>query len=257
MSQYFSSESLSVPGTSHQQNEDSIYIGEDYIVVSDGMGGCAFGDKASNIVVDCIRRGMEETYLDPEDEEDLRDRMFDMIKEADEEINNYIDIHPEADGMGATVLFLYYYEDKAYIAWCGDSRAFLYNPEKGVKSLTKDHSYVQQLVDDGMIGEDEVFTHPDNNLLSRYVGGGIDCDPEFKIYKLKEDDIIILCSDGLSGYGTPAEIKAVIESSSEIENITVRLKNMALSRGCDDDISIVAFKKKEREDSFISKLFGK
>lgn len=224
----------------HKKNEDSFVCGDKYIVVADGMGGEACGDVASDIAVSNISSYLEEFLPKIRTEEDIRKLTLSAISLADREIQEYIAMHPESDGMGTTVVILVHDEQNLYVAWCGDSRCYYYRPAEGLVSLTKDHSYVQQLIDEGRISEDESFSHPDNNLITRFIGGGAEtCQPEFVSVKIQNDGSVILCSDGLSGYCKIKEIERELKTDSKY-NISRRLLELAIRKGSDDDITIVS-----------------
>lgn len=224
----------------HENNEDCFVCGDKYVVIADGMGGEACGDVASGIAVSAILSCLEESLPEVRTEEGIRNLTLSAISLADREIQEYIAKHPESDGMGTTVVIMVHDEHNIYVAWCGDSRCFYYRSSEGLVSLTKDHSYVQQLIDEGGISEDEAFSHPDNNLITKFVGGGAEtCQPEFVSAKIQNDGSIILCSDGLSGYCKTKEIERELQTDSKY-NVSRRLLELAIRKGSDDDITIVS-----------------
>ena len=231
--------SATVKSRWHEKNEDCFICNDKYIVVADGMGGEACGEVASNIAISTISSCLDGHIEEARSEDDIRKLMFSAISRADGEILRYVASHPDADGMGTTVVIMVRREDNMYVAWCGDSRCYYYDPSKRLCSLTVDHSYVQQLIEQGKITEDESFTHPDNNLITKYVGGGEDtCTPEFVSSRIEDDGSIILCSDGLSGYCRTEEIERELQSDIHGE-LPARLMRLALSKGSDDDTTIV------------------
>lgn len=128
-----------------------------------------------------------------------------------------------------------------YIAWCGDSRCYCFNPNSGLRLLTKDHSLVQELIDKGEIKCEEAFNHPDNNIITRCLGD-VDADPEPEIltYKICEGDIFLLCSDGLCGYCKDSLIeKTMYRNYKNMELCQKALLKNALDTGGQDNISIV------------------
>lgn len=236
---YFVTNSISVKGRSHDVNEDSFICNDEFIVIADGMGGEACGDVASNIAIKTISSVLKENLQPEYSEKDYQNIAFHAISRADKEISKYVLSHPEADGMGTTVLLLIRNGRNLYIAWCGDCRCYLYQPHKPLSSLTVDHSYVQQLIDEKKITVEESYTHPDNNLVTRYVGGGEEsCRPDFITSCLKDDSVVILCSDGLSGYCRSEEIRKEIDSSN-LKDLPEKLVKLAVEHGSDDDITIV------------------
>lgn len=232
MKRGFVANSFTVKGRSHEVNEDRFYIGKDFVIVSDGMGGENCGEVASDIAVKVISKILKKTNLQHLDAKSAEKLMTGAISEADRSINAYQDSYPEALGMGATVIVAVFSGDNLYLSWCGDSRGMIFSDGK-LRMLTKDHSLVQQLVDEGKLKQEEVLTHPDNNIITRYLGGGEKyCVPEFSSIKWKKGDEVILCSDGLTGYCPADRIGASGKSAEE-------LKELALASGSEDDITIV------------------
>lgn len=253
--------SVSTKSRHHPKNEDSYICKSNYIIVADGMGGEACGDVASKITISVVSAWLDEHLKSMCSDDQIRDLAFRAIANADAEISNYIEAHPDADGMGSTIVLLIYKNDRLYVAWCGDSRCYHFSGSSKLMSITKDHSYVQQLIDQGAITIAESFTHPDNNLITHYVGGGNDtCVPEFTSVSLTDNEFIVLCSDGLSGYCNSEEIENEIRNTP-FERLHNNLLNLALRSGSDDDITIVTIKLKKtvskvRMISRLKALFG-
>lgn len=173
------------------------------MVVADGMGGMNAGEVASDIAIKTVT-----SYFSPERmaETSFRDSrarckyLEQVVEAADEAIKNDARSDKEHEGMGSTIILAWLCDDEICLTWCGDSRAYLFRPGKGFWQVSKDHSYVQGLVDDGKITIDEAFDHPYGNIITRSLG-----DPEkrakadSKVFPVFEGDIFMLCSDGLSG----------------------------------------------------------
>lgn len=236
---YFSVYSSVRQSAFHQRNEDAFYVGDNFAVVADGMGGEACGDVASAIAVESIRNFLSGHELAGMTALAAEELMFGAISHADSQIRDYIAAHPGSAGMGTTLLLAVCDTENLHVAWCGDSRCFLFNGGR-LASLTKDHSLVQELMDDGLITAEESFTHPDNNVITRYVGGGKDaCRPEFVTRAISDGDIYILCSDGLAGYCRPEEIRNRISSNTHRRNLSAELIALALEDGSQDDITVL------------------
>ena len=147
---------------------------------------------------------------------------------------------PETLGMGTTIVICWLLKDLVYVAWCGDSRCYIYNNESGLKALTTDHSWVQELVDRGDISEEEALHHPDNNIITRGLG---DFDrnaiPDIITHPITSNDIILLCSDGLCGYCDNQTIESIVkEHQSNLNRCCNKLINTALKSGAEDNITI-------------------
>lgn len=227
-------------GKCHKSNEDAYFIGGDYLIIADGMGGECNGDIASGIAVKTISEVFEESLADADTGEDVRSLSFEAIRQADSKISEYINRNPESDGMGTTVIIAVRKDDRLYVSWCGDSRCYAYN-NGSLRSITKDHSYVQELIDAGEISEEQSFSHPDNNLITRYVGGGPgSCVPDFLFYDMSGSDIFVFCSDGLSGYCNNDAISELMAYNTRPDKLSDQLLDLALRHGSDDDITILA-----------------
>jgi len=136
------------------------------------------------------------------------------IVEADEAVKTYAKKHREAEGLGSTIVLLWLLENKAYCAWCGDSRIYRFNPNNELTRLSHDHSYVQSLVDDGKISEEEAFDHPDGNIITKSLGdNGSKADPELRVYDIYQRDVFMLCSDGLCGLLRDSEINEILSTN--------------------------------------------
>ena len=230
---------VSVKSPFHENNEDACFVSDSLIIVADGMGGESSGDIASRIAANAMVSSLKGIDTDSLTPDEVRNLMFAAISRADREISDYIGAHPDSFGMGTTVLAAVIADGKVYIAWCGDSRCFLYT-DGHLKSLTKDHSYVQELIDRDELSVEDSFTHPDSNLITRYVGGGEDtCLPEFTTHATKEGDTYIFCSDGLSGYCPSGDIENCIRANSRTQDLPSELLSLATGHGSDDDITIV------------------
>lgn len=182
------------------------------LVVADGMGGMNAGEVASELVVEGIKKKFSQI---PDsilgNEADILKFIRDAIVESDESIKQYAKQHREAEGLGSTIVLLWLLGDKAYCGWCGDSRIYRFNPNNELVRLSHDHSYVQSLVDEGKISEDEAFDHPDGNVITKALGdNGNKADPELKAYDVYQRDVFMLCSDGLCGLLQDSEINRII-----------------------------------------------
>ena len=173
--------------------------------VSDGMGGHNAGEVASKIAVDTVYESFGQSKVSPgiaASHEARSIYMEGVIREADKRVRAYAAQHSECEGMGATIIIAWLMGDELTISWCGDSRCYLYRaePEPKIAMVSEDHSYVQELVQRGVIPYEATFAHPRGNIVTRCLGGGGDTSiPESRMAKIDKGDVILLCSDGLSG----------------------------------------------------------
>ena len=212
------------------------------LAVADGMGGANAGDVASALATETIKQRFSSPAIDTaiDTDEHVTAFLLASIKAADNALREHILQQPDTEGMGTTIVACWLLNDKAYIAWCGDSRCYVFNPKTGLRALTKDHSYVQELIDKGELTENEAFTHPDNNVITRGLG---DFDtpavPDIVIHPFKPNDMFLLCSDGLCGYCTNKTIETVMRTcSNNASNCCKALMDHALNAGGYDNICI-------------------
>ncbi len=185
------------------------------LVVCDGMGGMNAGEVASEIAVRTIKECFSNEKLTDEvckTSDSIKKYIENAIIAADTAIKQEGNTNTEHKGMGSTIVLAWFINGKVYIGWCGDSRAYCYNPINGLQQLSHDHSYVQELVDAGKLTADLAFNHPNSNVITRSLGdpNGV-VRPEVKEFDLHNNDIILLCSDGLCGYVRDVEIEATIK----------------------------------------------
>ena len=228
-------------GLVRKQNEDSIAVVEpETFIVADGMGGQAAGEVASQILIETVKNELNSTKL-PWNEEILKA----AILQANENILSEAQKHLEYQGMGTTATIMHIAEPKeaqpqittqmAYYAHIGDSR--LYKLEKsGLKQLTQDHSYVEDLVRRGEITEEEAKVHPLKNLLTQAVGAMPDIKVDIGRFKVKNGDVFLLCTDGLTNMVNDEEIANILHSTKNPANDLIEA---ALNHGGKDNISVI------------------
>ncbi len=183
------------------------------LAVADGMGGASSGEIASATVVQSLRKSFSTIptqILD--DDAGMLQFMRQALVNADQEIKAYANAHPQSQGLGSTTVMVWLYSGKALCAWVGDSRIYRFGSD-GLQRLSHDHSYVQQLVDAGAITPGQAFSHPNGNIITRAMGDtGKPVEPDVKAVALNSGDLILLCSDGLSGLLPDDVIQSVVAS---------------------------------------------
>ncbi len=215
------------------------------IVVADGMGGMNAGEVASELAIETIREYFRPEKLLPEvlkTRYTIEKYMSDAIVAADMKIKAAVKARPETKGMGTTIVIGWILDGKLYISWCGDSRAYVYNPLAGLHQISKDHSYVQNLVDKGAITRDEAFDFPDSNIITRCLGDGTTkAKPEslLRPYEICDNDIIMLCTDGLSGMIRDNEIESIMRHNEHnMDTLVDELIKSACEAEGSDNITI-------------------
>lgn len=213
------------------------------LVVADGMGGQNAGEVASAIAVETVHEMFAPECL-PTDilakPDGIKNYLKKVIVEADARVKVRSEADPETEGMGSTIVIAWVLGDKVYVAWLGDSRAYSYLLGKGIGRMSKDHSYVQQLVDAGAISDDEAMTHQNSNIITRSLGDTSQkAKPDVAMYSLSDGEVILLCSDGLCGVCRDEEIGGVIEEHiADLQKCHEKLTTAALAAGGSDNITI-------------------
>lgn len=236
------------------QVDDSADLGKygALLVVADGMGGANAGEVASAIAVETIQSHFVPEQLEEvvANDKSIQEFMKEVVKSADLNILHHSQEDSSTQGMGTTVVMAWIINDKAYVCWCGDSRCYVLNKRNGLIQLSKDHSYVQELVDKGDLDPDLMHDHPLSNVITRCLGDSDNrANPETRIYQLHNGDIIMLCSDGLCGLCHDSEILDVMikfhENPMECKN---ELISAALSAGGYDNVTVALCNIEMEED---------
>ena len=189
------------------------------LVVCDGMGGMKAGATASDLAVKTIKEWFANSKLTPQvmaTHETIMQYIEEAIISADDIIKEAGRHNNELEGMGSTLVLAWIVRDNVYIGWCVDSRAYRFNAASGLERLSHDHSYVQELVDRGKLSKHLAFEHPDNNIITRSLGDiRQTVQPDVKHFQLNNGDIILLCSDGLSGVLHDEAIETIILNNGD------------------------------------------
>lgn len=199
--------------------EETLSKGGCLLVVADGMGGMNAGEVASEIAIDVVKESFSPDTIQPSVFESTKSRtrfLESIVVRADSAIKKHAEQHPECEGMGSTIIMAWLYDGQVTVTWCGDSRAYLYRPNVGLKQISKDHSYVQDMVDEGKITMDEAFDHPYNNVITRSLGDvAHKAKPDSVTIPVFRGDIIMVNSDGLSGILRDAELESIISENCQ------------------------------------------
>ena len=223
---------ISKTGLVRQRNEDRFYAQGPLLIVADGMGGYTGGEYASTMVVDTIVEVVNEAT------EMSTEVLKNAILKANRIVYEKSQSYKELEGMGTTAVVAYVQEDTLYWAHVGDSRLYLYGQE-GLHRMTKDHSMVQQLVEAGTITEDEVIHHPKRNMLTRAIGVYETVEVDTGVVEVHQNDRILLCSDGLSGYIEESKIEQVLSEENNESRALEDLVHLVYDAGARDNVTIV------------------
>lgn len=233
------------------------------LVVADGMGGANAGEVASAIAVDTIQESFSPDNLRNiiHDDKAVQEFMKEVVKAADLRIIEKSKQDSNTRGMGTTVVMAWILEEKLYVCWCGDSRCYMLNKHKGLIRLSKDHSYVQELIDRGELDPDLAMNHPYSNVITRCLGDMENrAIPDTRIFQLHNGDTILLCSDGLSGLCADMQILDIlIKYRDDPEECKNQLISAALSEGGHDNVTValcninIPGEKEDKEDDTLPK----
>ena len=219
-------------GHVRSNNEDSYYAGDRLLVVADGMGGMAAGDLASRLAIDAM------SPLDiPIDNDHQMDALHQALEIANGRIAETVVADNSLQGMGTTLTAVIFSGSRAAMAHVGDSRAYLLRGGH-LNQLTKDDTYVQMLVDQGLIRPDEAAGHPRRSVVTRVLQGE-PVSPAYVIVEPEAGDRWLLCSDGLTAVVTNETIEQEMLAAADPKTCAERLVDLALRGGGPDNITVI------------------
>ena len=222
---------LSDVGRVRKDNQDSAYAGPHLLAVADGVGGSARGDVASSTAIGELRT------LDVPPDNDLHAALADGIDRSHKKIAELVEQHPEIDGTSTTVTAAIFDGTRIGIGHVGDSRGYLLHDGE-ISQLTKDHTFVQSLIDEGRITEEESRVHPHRNLILRAVDGVHETEPDLFLVDLVPGDRIMLCSDGASGVLDDTALAGILRTGT-VEASAAELVRASLEAGSSDNVTVV------------------
>lgn len=250
---------LTDKGMVREANEDCIGIsclknGITIAVVCDGMGGAAGGKIASAIAEETFMTSLvnvaDEIEKSKFDGKKIKNAIKESIEKANLAIYQKALSDPSLRGMGCTLNAVVFCEPKSkiYYANVGDSRLYMIK-KREIKQLSKDHSYVQMLIDNKEITEEEAEEHPQRNLITKALGIKEDIEPDIaeRRISLKSETYFLLCSDGLHGLVPKEKLKKVALSPIGIDEKVFTYIRLANENGGDDNISAILLLTKESE----------
>jgi protein phosphatase len=217
-------------------NEDSGYAGDQLLVVADGMGGHAAGELASATAV----ATMSEVEPAGLDDVTALERLSEAVVTTSERIADVVAAHPEYAGMGTTLTALAWLggePPRVAVLHVGDSRAYLLR-DGALSQVTRDHTYVQTLIDAGRITAEEATVHPRRNLLMRAIDGVHPAEPDLSVREVHPGDRFLVCSDGLSGYVPEGRLTTLLATPDPTAAVTA-LVEAALEAGAPDNVTCV------------------
>ncbi len=236
------------PGKERQSNEDNFFFrvykeGYAIVAVADGMGGHAAGEVASAIAVDVISRftqsdEMPDFYHEFADTK-FEDYVVELVKRANSEIYEAAKNDDNKTGMGTTLTLSFISNKRLFIGHVGDSRIYRLSGNT-MERLTKDHTVVEEMLNEGRINKNELINHPRRHMLTRALGTTLEIEVDVEIVSLNKGDILLFCTDGLTSLIEEEEIKQVVlEKGIYPLEAVDNLIALANDRGGYDNITLV------------------
>lgn len=226
-------------GRKREINQDYVFATDETIgnlpnllVVADGMGGHRAGDFASRFTVEALVEEVQNSKgTDPQT------IIGSAMQAANEKLIEEAEKDSRLEGMGTTLVAATIMDHVLYFANVGDSRLYLINKE--IRQLSRDHSMVEEMVRLGGLTEEEAKHHPDKNIITRAMGVKRRVEPDFFEYRLKNGDVVLMCSDGLTNMVDDDEIFQIVKSARDIVEAVENLIRRANENGGSDNIGVV------------------
>ena len=227
-------------GQIREQNEDRFLFCDkkDYVLlaVADGMGGHNAGELASTLAIEAVRSFHEQTGFGGQVEE----KLLQCVSNANQRVYRHALSHPDSKGMGTTLTLAVLLDRRIVVAHVGDSRAYVIN--EGIRRLTVDHSYVEELRQAGKISDEEAKTHPRRNQITRALGTELTVTADIVQEELEAEAVVLLCSDGLTNMIEEKEIFDCVKNSATMQEAMNQLTKKANENGGTDNITVVGLK---------------
>lgn len=239
-------------GKGRSENQDNYRAGRQkddtvWAVVCDGMGGANGGALASAIAVEQMEETLVNGLQNAQSAAQLRSLLEHAAQQANTAVYTHAQKEPSLRGMGTTMVALILKNQIAYLTHAGDSRAYLYHAGT-LDRLTRDHSMVQEMVENGTLTEDEAAVHPKKNLITRALGVSPALETEYGERRVRENDVLLLCSDGLTNFATEKELCDILENT-EFFSTADEMIRLALDADGQDNITALLIKAEKSEES--------
>ena len=230
---YFRAAGRSDVGLVRENNEDSGFIGKNFLLVADGMGGHAAGELASSTAVSVVAQ--LESNLDKIS--DIDKKLFNIPSVISKELKNTISKDSTRSGMGTTLTTVVLHDNSLRVVHVGDSRAYLIR-DKQIKAITKDQTYIQSLIDNNEITLEEAKTHPQRSLLLQAIDGLTEATAFIDSVEVIAGDKLVLCSDGLTNVVSDQEILQIVNQFEYVGAVSALIEK-SLENGGPDNITVI------------------
>ena len=230
---YFRAAGRSDVGLVRENNEDSGFIGKNFLLVADGMGGHAAGELASSTAVSVVAQ--LESSLDKIS--DINKKLLNIPSVISKELKNTISKDSTRSGMGTTLTTVVLHNNSLRVVHVGDSRAYLIR-DKQIKAITKDQTYIQSLIDNNEITLEEAKTHPQRSLLLQAIDGLTEATAFIENVEIITGDKLVLCSDGLTSVVSDQEILEIVNQFEFVGAVSALIEK-SLENGGPDNITVI------------------
>lgn len=243
-------------GRRRKNNEDffGIFEAHQLFIVADGMGGHAAGEVASRTAVE----GVAEFVALTAKESDITwpwgvdpnlplpaNRLKTGVRFGNQKVLDLSLTKPDYEGMATTIVGVLLEGSTAHIAHVGDSRLYLINQADGIKQITTDHSWVLEQVALGVLTNEQARSHPLRNVVTRAIGAAPDLNVDLQSHEMAPGDVLLMCSDGLSGMVLDADMARIVAAGESLEQIGKLLIAEANAHGGEDNITVLLVKRDE------------
>lgn len=233
-------------GKIRDNNQDAYYISQKedrfLFIIADGMGGHKAGETASNMAIDIISNSLKDLLENLViGDKEIQDKIKNAIYEANNKIYIKSMEDEEFSGMGTTVTLAYVTDKNIFIGHAGDSRAYVLKNDI-LSQITNDHSLVEELIRNGSISKEEARHHPQRNIITRAVGTSNEIETDLIVRPKNKDEILLLCTDGLTNMLDDDEIKDTLIINKDIQKACEELIKLSNDKGGFDNITILAVK---------------
>lgn len=235
-------------GVVRKNNEDACFLipSHDVYIVADGVGGNNSGEVASSTAVESLAAFIKANDLEScETPEEIFGFFTEAIDTANSEVFRIGNEEENCRGMATTVVMTYIRDGSAYLTNIGDSRAYLFRAGR-LKRITKDHTYVNELIDKGVITEREAENHSQKNVITKALGAEPQVEPDFYKVDLQEKDLMMLCSDGLYGEVGEGRIAEILNNAQNrgtgMNDLCADFVDEAILAGGRDNITVICIR---------------
>ncbi len=216
-------------------NEDSAYAGPRLLAIADGMGGHAAGEVASAVAISKIAPLDEQ---DLTDSDDMLDALAAAVASARDTLHDMSVADPSTEGMGTTLTAMLWAGAQVAVCHIGDSRAYLLR-DSDLYQITRDHTLIQSLVDEGRLSPAAAANHPQRSLIIRALQGSADADPDLGMHTAILGDRYLLCSDGLTDVVSDEAVHEILSRVTDADQAVTRLIDLAIENGGPDNITCI------------------